>query len=245
MARSAHFPLLDLLDPGPWYRRGGVAVSVAIALSRIGRLRRWLDGEGSHVARTSAALQAFHVSDGITLNAGLHVVADLSGTAAEAATAEDYLIPPSLLGATISGLVSRSILNTDVVGPQDFHGCVQDLELVPHDLSHWFLDVMTQEIERQLMKHDSFGPAMNESERQRQQQLSQQLLVDVADRFGVRNPNHVKPGIGEATRVMLRRVPSHLLLRSPTVWTCGTSASWRTPLVPVLVDPHCRIMPWH
>ena len=32
---------------------------------------------------------------------------------------------------------------------------------------------------------------------------------------GVSDPNHVKPGLGEATRVLLRRVPDLLLLRDP------------------------------
>ncbi|MFM9962646.1 MAG: cysteine protease StiP family protein [Planctomycetaceae bacterium] len=171
-------------------------------------------GKGVMSRELRAAVTSFHVTDGVKLDAGLHVIADLSGTSAEAATAEDYLIPCSLLGATISGLVSRSILNAEVVGPGDFHGCVFDAELAPHDLSRRFLDDLTDEIERQWSHPDSLSRVLTDSERQQQRELSRQLLTDVAERFEVRNPNHVKPGIGEATRVLLRRVPSHLLLRS-------------------------------
>jgi len=37
----------------------------------------------------------------------------------------------------------------------------------------------------------------------------------VALRFGVCDPNRVKPGLGEATRVLLRRIPDLLLVRDP------------------------------
>lgn len=200
-------------------------------------------GKGVMSRELQAAAMSFQTTDGVTLDPGLHVIADLSGTSAEAATAEDYLIPCSLLGATISGLVSRSILNAEVVGPDDFHGCVYDTELAPHDLSRWFLDDLTAEIERQWSHPDSLSRVMTDTERQRQSELSRQLLTDVAERFKVYNPNHVKPGIGEATRVLLRRVPSHLLLRSEAaedVQHLRELAERRS--VPVLVEPD---LPYH
>ena len=102
---------------------------------------------------------------------------------------------------------------------------------------------MTAEIERQWSHPDSLSTVMTDSERQQQRDRSRQLLADVAERFGVRNPNHVKPGIGEATRVLLRRVPSHLLLRSED----GEDVRHLLELaerraVPVLVDPE---LPYH
>lgn len=221
-------------------------------------------GKGVMSRELQAAVNAFQVTDGVSLNAGLHVIADLSGTAAEAATAEDYLIPCSLLGATISGLVSRSILNAEVVGPDDFHGCVYNGEIADHDLSRWFLDDLTAEIERQLMTSplvcrvsddgreslsnvnakSSSCSVRTDSERQQQRARSQQLLADVAARFHVQDPNHVKPGIGEATRVLLRRVPSLLLLRSSEdvedVRHLRELANRR--MVPVVVDPE---LPYH
>lgn len=205
-------------------------------------------GKGVMSRELQAAVKSFQDTDGVNLNASLHVIADLSGTAAEAATVEDYLIPCSLLGATISGLVSRSILNAEVVGPDDFHGCVYDCEFAAHDLSRWFLDDLTAEIERQFRTDNnaqSFsGSVMTDSERQQQRERSRQLLADVAERFNVHDPNHVKPGIGEATRVLLRRVPSHLLLRSSEdiedVRHLRELAERR--MVPVLVDPK---LPYH
>ena len=45
------------------------------------------------------------------------------------------------------------------------------------------------------------------------QQQSRQFLENIKQTYGIYDENRVKPGIGEATRVLLRRVPDLLLLR--------------------------------
>jgi hypothetical protein len=50
-----------------------------------------------------------------------------------AASAEDYLIPSSILNATLSGLISRSVLNADYIYAQDFHGCVFYQQPIPNN----------------------------------------------------------------------------------------------------------------
>jgi hypothetical protein len=47
------------------------------------------------------------------------------------------------------------------------------------------------------------------------QARSRQLLEDVRRRTGVSDENRVKPGIGESTRVLLRRLPHSLILQDP------------------------------
>ncbi len=147
------------------------------------------------------------------LDPGLYAVADLCGEAAFASTDEDYLIPSSVLGATISGLVSRSILNDAVVGPGDFHGCLYHEELAGYDLSRWFVDEVSAECRRQAETGQPGPPARRPAELR---DVSRGFLAEMRRRFGVRDENHVKPGIGEATRVLLRRVPGRLLLRDPS-----------------------------
>ena len=44
---------------------------------------------------------------------------------------------------------------------------------------------------------------------------AQRAIQTNGERAGVRDPNHVKPGLGEATRVLLRRVPDRLIVRDP------------------------------
>jgi hypothetical protein len=119
-----------------------------------------------------------------------------------------------VLGATISGLVSRSILSDDVVGPGDFHGCLYYEEFEPHDLSVWFVETMMAEI-AQIAHAAQTEPrtASPLKEFSFLREKNRAFLSNIQKRFAVRNINYIKPGIGEATRVLLRRVPNLLLLR--------------------------------
>src|SRR5207248_488184 len=85
------------------------------------------------------AAGAFNAEHGTAIDAGLYVLCDLAGTAACAASGEDYLIPSSILNATVSGLVSRSVLNA-AIGPDDFHGCVYYQQFAAADQSRQFAD---------------------------------------------------------------------------------------------------------
>ena len=154
-------------------------------------------------------MATFNARTGAGLDPGWGAVADLCGAAAVAATADDYLIPSAVLGATVSGLVSRSILNADVVGPGDFHGCLFLREFAPHDLSRAFVDEVSAEM------NGPAPPAAALADAAERRRASAAFLAAVRERTGVRDPNHVKPGIGEATRVLLRRVPDRVLVRDP------------------------------
>jgi hypothetical protein len=172
------------------------------------------------------------------LDAGLFTVADLSGTATVAATAEDYLIPCSVLGCTISGLVSRSILNRDVVGPDDFHACVFYQEYRDHDLSRWFVDTVADEALRQAGAGLPVAAGVTAGQREELRRRSSSFLQDTMVRFKIRDVNHVKPGVGEATRVLLRRLPELLLVRDPALPDVAHLHQLaREKNVPVQVDP--------
>jgi len=165
-------------------------------------------GKGVIARELHSAVAEFNARHGTALDSGLCVVSDLCGHAKLAATSDDYLIPSCILGATVSGLVSRSILNRDVVGPADFHGCLFYEEWRGADLSKWFVDVIMAEIEPRPV-FASVSP-----EQQQEQRRRNEAFVDaLKHRYGIRNENYIKPGIGEATRVLLRRVPERLLLQ--------------------------------
>ncbi len=165
-------------------------------------------GKGVIARELVKSVLAFNEKEGKRLDPGLFAVADLCGLAAAAATDEDYLIPSSVLGATISGLVSRSILNDTVTGPGDFHGCLYYEEFREHDLSRWFVETIMSDAVRV-----QAGEPETAAQRERLRQRSAGFLQEARERFGVCDVNHIKPGIGEATRVLLRRVPDRLLLR--------------------------------
>lgn len=168
-------------------------------------------GKGVIAGELAASLAAFSERFAVTIPAELYVVADLSGSAAVAATSEDYLIPSCLLNATVSGLVSRSIWHRQHAADGDFHGCVYYEEFKTQDLSHYFVDTILQQVDIlwQSQAAKSFPRAG-----QSFQHGTYQFLQALAVRYEVKHVNYIKPGIGEATRVLLRRQPRLLLLRS-------------------------------
>lgn len=165
------------------------------------------------IARQLAdSLRVFAAQEGIDVPAELYVLADLSGSAAVAATTEDYLIPSCLLNATVSGLVSRSVYADErAAAAGDFHGCVYYEEFKAHDLSNYFIDTLLQQID-QLWQSAQLPNEIEALNFQGEQMPH--LLTDLAQRYGLSHLNYLKPGIGEATRVLLRRQPRLLLLQS-------------------------------
>ncbi|MBL1265470.1 cysteine protease StiP family protein [Candidatus Methylomicrobium oryzae] len=171
-------------------------------------------GKGVIASELATSLDDFAASDGIRIPADLFVLADLSGSAAVAASNEDYLIPSCVLNSTVSGLISRSVWRQGRVDPAAFHGCLYYKEFEPYDLSRFFVDAMldyAEEVYRQ------FGVPVPEAQydSKRLKGVSLDFLKAVAQQYRISHYNYIKPGIGEATRVLLRREAGRLLLRNP------------------------------
>jgi hypothetical protein len=169
-------------------------------------------GKGVIARQLASSLQAFAVSDGISIPAELYVLTDLSGWATVTASSEDYLIPSCILNATISGLVSRSVYDKHTAGPADFHGCLYYEQFARHDLSNYFIETILARVDR---VRDVVGGRLgaHSNNRHQLQTISRQFLHWIAERYGMTQHKYIKPGIGEATRVLLRREAKLLLLQ--------------------------------
>lgn len=144
-------------------------------------------------------------------SAELVVLADPGGFASMSGSHEDWLIPSGILGANVSGLISRSILNKEVIGPHDFHGSVSVDHLADIDVSLDFVDRITR------LMPDYRGLAIPIELSQDREVLRTKALASVdtvAELFDVGNRNRIKPGIAEATRAILRRQPQKAFVRS-------------------------------
>ena len=169
-------------------------------------------GKGVISQVLTQAVEGFNRRHGCSIDSGLYVLSDLAGTAACAASSLDYLIPSSILNATVSGLVSRSVLN-DTIGPDDFHGCVYYKEFEAHDVSREFADDL---VAAGLVLASQEGlNAPVPIDRARAREISIHFLAATMAHHGITDVNLIKPGIGEATRVLLRRLPRLLILRDP------------------------------
>ena len=120
-------------------------------------------------------------------------------------TREDFLIPSACLNSTVSGLVSRTVLNRDLIGPGDFHGAKFYKDLAYSDVSHLFLDAVCAYFPSvEVPEH----PAVEEPDWSGWAAVSR-----ISEEYGIGDVNLVKPGVGETTRVLLRRVPWRILAR--------------------------------
>lgn len=137
----------------------------------------------------------------------LVVLADPCGRAWLAASAEDWVIPSGILGATVSGLVSRSIWPAD----GGLHGCVVYDHLTEHDVTREFIEHIEQQ--RKTLGPVPAAVPWTANKRAKLQAAATQVVESLAARFDISNLNRVKPGIAEATRAVLRRVPDHVLVR--------------------------------
>lgn len=155
----------------------------------------WI-GKGAILRELRAALKPY---EGVT--ADIAVVADPANMTKLCGTHEDILIPSSCLNCTVSGLVSRTFLRGDVIGKDDFHGAVFYEELREDDLSYDFIHAIEREFDM-----DKAVPEV----RIEGQGLDE--VTAIGEHFGITDINLIKPGIGEATRVLLRRVPWKVLI---------------------------------
>ncbi len=172
-------------------------------------------GKGAIATELRAALADYRASRRVQLDDGLVVVADLAGVASVAATADDYLIPSSILNAVVSGLVSRTILNQQLVKSGDFHACVYYRSLEAHDRSRAFVDDLTPALETALADADIVPPLWDDARRATLRAVSESFVALTMARYRVADRNRVKPGIGEATRALLRRLPERLIVQEP------------------------------
>ena len=192
-------------------------------------------GKGVISRELRQTVHDFNAANGTAIDGGLFVLSDLAGTAACAASSGDYLIPSSILNATVSGLVSRSVLN-EAIGPDDFHGCVYYAQFEQHDQSRAFADGLVADA--MAIAASSGIPLAEASDAPAMAARSQAYMAAAQQEYGISDINLIKPGIGEATRVLLRRVPERLIVRdtnAPDVAHLLLLAQEKA--IPVTVEP--------
>jgi hypothetical protein len=195
-------------------------------------------GKGVIARELARSVGHFNARHHVRIDTGLFVLSDLAGAAACASSDADYLIPSSILNATVSGLVSRTVVD-GAAGQDDFHGCLYYEGFAAHDRSRAFVD----DIVAAALDIAAAGePLAVPVDPRRAAATSRACLRAIARQYGVVDANLVKPGIGEATRVLLRRVPRLLLVRdleAPDVAHLVLLAQEKE--VPVVVD---RTLPY-
>ncbi|MGV9909269.1 phosphoribosyltransferase [Streptomyces tendae] len=171
-------------------------------------------GKGAITRELAAALRAFEDSDGITgFDPEIAVLADPGSCVRTYGTRDDFLIPSACLNSTVSGLISRTVLRADLVGPHDFHGAKFYRELAGADLSPAFLDAVSSRFPEVAEAVDAQAKDLLSADRAPTWE-GWAAVERISEEYGIHDVNLVKPGVGETTRVMLRRVPWKVLARA-------------------------------
>lgn len=153
-------------------------------------------GKGAILRQLEKALEDFPGVDN-----QLGVLSDPANITDLCGTHEDILIPSSCLNATVTGLISRTFLRNDIIGPSDFHGASFYEDLVDSDLSIQYLE----KIESQFDYNLETGYVTSTSS-------GMSIVSDISKIYHVKDINFIKPGIGETTRVLLRRIPWKVII---------------------------------
>lgn len=135
----------------------------------------------------------------------LAVLSDPANITNICGTHDDFLIASSCLNSTVSGLLSRTFLRDDIIGPDDYHGAVFYRELKERDLTYHFIESVQKKFVMDDLKEDTDKTA---------DVSAIEEVKQIADIYDVKDINLIKPSIGEATRVLLRRLPWKMLVQS-------------------------------
>lgn len=168
-------------------------------------------GKGAIQKELTKSVQQLN-EQGLHLNDDLAVLSDPGGCATLYSTREDILIPNAFLNSTVSGLISRTILNNAYQSSEDFHGAKYYAELEDEDVSNSFVDQITAHFsaeEENTLKQFNEFPIKNE-----RTWSGMQVAQEIAHKYYKNSDlTKVKPSIGETTRTLLRRKPHKILLR--------------------------------
>jgi len=169
-------------------------------------------GKGAIQTELEQALDEHAREHGARIAPRLAVLTDPGHVAELASSREDELIPSACLNSTVSGLISRTVIRPDLLGGGDcnFHGVRVYREFADRDLSRAYVDTISgrfgaveDDLDAGLEAASALAPADGRGLRE---------VQAVQAETGIENVHHVKPGIGETTRVLLRRVPRCVMI---------------------------------
>ncbi|MEU5341454.1 phosphoribosyltransferase [Streptomyces sp. NPDC020766] len=171
-------------------------------------------GKGAITRELAQAVEEFEASDGITgFDPEIAVLADPGSCVRTYGTREDFLIPSACLNSTVSGLISRTVLRADLVGEHDYHGAKFYRELAAADVSGAFLDAVSDRFDAVDEAVDALVKELLSTDRSPTWE-GWAAVERISEEHGIHDVNLVKPGVGETTRVLLRRVPWKILARA-------------------------------
>ncbi|WP_318614399.1 cysteine protease StiP family protein [Sporosarcina sp. YIM B06819] len=168
-------------------------------------------GKGAIATELEEACLNYNATHINKIDASLAVLADPGHCVQIYGTRDDFLIPSACLNSTVSGLVSRTVLNYNFMDKGDFHGAKYYKELADVDVSNLYVDTVEHEFDNVQSEVQQALEAIEQEDAIPSWKGLQSVEL-IQQRFAIDNQHFIKPGVGETTRVLLRRVPWKILV---------------------------------
>lgn len=167
-------------------------------------------GKGAILGELSSAIKEFICEQNDRKI--LAVIADPANITDMCGTHEDIPISSSFLNSTVCGLMSRTVIRSGI-SADELHGVAFYDELRSEDRTYEFIE----RIEKHFDISKTAAIAVEESLKTHRTGRNRLFMgVDevrgISDKYQIHDFNFIKPGIGETTRVLLRRVPDMILI---------------------------------
>lgn len=168
-------------------------------------------GKGAITRELDEACKEYNAYHSHQLDSSLAVLADPGHCVDIYGTRDDFLIPSACLNSTVSGLVSRTVLNYQFMKKGELHGAKFYKELSDADVSNLYVDTIEKEFAG--MEEEVKQGLLSLTNSDKTPTWKGLKSVEcIQEKFGITNQHFIKPGVGETTRVLLRRIPWKILI---------------------------------
>ena len=178
-------------------------------------------GKGAIARELREALDDVVAQGGPRIAPALGVLADTGHVCELFASRRDELIPSACLNSTVSGLISRTVIRPDLLGEGAFHGVRIYREFADRDVSRRYVDTITALLPSPGPRSTRRSPRRGRWAR-RTAAGGRRCWPSGASTASTTSTAS-SPGVGETTRVLLRRVPTPCSSRPATRPTSRTS----------------------
>ena len=162
-------------------------------------------GKGSITKELSESIKKFNSKYSTDIDSSLAVIADPARKSIVNGTRKDINIPNCCLNGTVSGLVSRTILNEEFIGKNDFHGAKTLDYLGDEDFSVYFIDKISEKF--------NFNGEYTVNLDSVDEMYVEYVMNNVKETLGIYDIHKVKLSIGEVSRALLRRDTKEVYIR--------------------------------
>lgn len=161
-------------------------------------------GKGSITKELNRTIKEFNNKFSTNIDSSLAVIADPAKLSKISGTQKDINLPNCCLNASVSGLISRTVQNDNIIGEEDFHGAKYLDYLKEEDYSQFFIDAIEKYF---ALENRCFD------ENKINYEYVDKVIDEIRNTYGVEDIHKIKLSIGESSRALIRRKTKLILIK--------------------------------